>query len=98
KSPHFLEHTLTAIEVRNLATIDVFDRDGALLLSTEEGRDAGGAFRREMARPLEPIDRERLKMIERRIEAKMEARQAGFLERREAQKVIHSGRSVGLER
>ncbi|ADP71111.1 hypothetical protein Rvan_1870 [Rhodomicrobium vannielii ATCC 17100] len=93
-----LVHTLTAIEVRNLATIDVFDRDGALLLSTEERRDAGGAFRREMARPLDAIDKERLKTIQLRIDAKMEARQAGILEKLEAQTVIHSGRSTGLER
>ncbi|MBJ7545125.1 hypothetical protein [Rhodomicrobium udaipurense] len=48
--------------------------------------------------PLDASDKERLKVIERRIEAKMEAREAGVVERREAQTVIHSGRSMGLER
>jgi hypothetical protein len=95
-----LAKTLTAIENRGLAHIRLFDRKGVLLHATGEieGRDAGAAFRREIAMPLDASDKDRLKMIERRIEAKMEARQAGFLERREAQKVIHSGRSTGLER
>jgi hypothetical protein len=88
-----LMKTLTAIANRGIAHIRLFDRKGVLLHATgeTEARDAGAAFRREIAMPLDASDKERLKMIERRIEAKMEARQAGVLERREAQTVIRSG-------
>ncbi|WKW50427.1 zeta toxin family protein [Rhodomicrobium lacus] len=93
-----LANTLTLIEVRKLAPIRVFDRSGALLFSTEESRDAGTAFRRQIARPLEAADRSRLQTIERRIEAKMEARRASSIERRETQQLLRSARSRGMER